>query len=90
MRVKFFSYIRNYTGCAQLELPAPATAGDLARHLCRRYPGEFAQKLLRGDGSFGEDIIMLINGRHVVHLGGPEAPLAEKDTVHVFPLVAGG
>ena len=39
---------------------------------------------------FGPEIIFLINGRHVSHLGGVAAPLKPEDRVDVFPVVAGG
>ena len=38
----------------------------------------------------GEEIIMLINGRHVAHLGGIHAKLLPGDVVSIFPVVAGG
>ena len=37
-----------------------------------------------------EEIIILINGRHISHLGGVNAPLKPDDRVDVFPVVAGG
>jgi len=39
---------------------------------------------------FGPEIIFLVNGRHVNHLGGPAALLKSDDRVDVFPVVAGG
>ena len=91
MRVKFFAYIRDYTGCKEAEVPFRETAGSLAQALCCQYGEKLRGKLLSPEGNdFHKDIIFLINGRHVVHLGGFNAPLAEDDTVQIFPVVAGG
>jgi molybdopterin synthase sulfur carrier subunit len=91
VRVKFFAYIRDFTGCKEAELPYRETIGGLARELCGQYGAKLEEKMFSEDGgAFGPDIIVLINGRHVAHLGGLNAPLKPDDTVCVFPMVAGG
>ena len=100
MRVRFFAYLRNITGCAEADIPYEETAGALARSLCNRYGDKLRQKIFPpGDShgketqdgeKFGPEIIILINGRHVSHLGGFGAPLKPDDRVDVFPMVAGG
>ena len=104
MRVRFFAYIRNFTNCAEAEIPYQETAGALARSLCDLYGEKLRQKIFPSGGGkisggdkkppeeeqFGPEIIFLINGRHVNHLGGPAAPLKPDDRVDVFPVVAGG
>ncbi|MCL2558836.1 MAG: MoaD family protein [Treponema sp.] len=90
MRVKFFAYLRDYTDCVETDVPAPATVGDLARILSDRYGAKLREKLLAPDGGLGAEIIIMINGRHVVHLGGADAPLSEEDVAQIFPMVAGG
>ena len=56
-------------------------ASSIATQKCDNVPGEL---------KFGPEIIFLINGRHVNHLGGTAAPLNPDDRVDVFPVVAGG
>ena len=112
MRVRFFAYIRNFTGCAEADIPYEETAGALARSLCDLYGEKLRQKFFPsgksgaadlskrgvtskgketpGEENFGPEIILLINGRHVDHLGGPAALLKPDDKVDVFPVVAGG
>ena len=91
MKVRFFAYIRDYTGCLEADVPFRETVGSLALSLCDRYGEKFRGKVLSPEGNdFGSEIIFMINGRHVAHLGGFNAPLAEDDTVFVFPVVAGG
>ena len=115
MRVRFFAFIRDYTGCAEADIPyevlaagakgrgsPPVTVGALARLLCDLY-GKKLKNIIFPDESntdkksgaegkekFGPEIIFLINGRHVAHLGGTLAPLSPDDRVDVFPVVAGG
>jgi len=95
MRVRFFAYLRKFTGCAEAEIPYEETAGALARSLCDRYGVKLRQKIFplgntdAAEG-FSPEIIILINGRHVCHLGGVAAPLKSDDQVDIFPIVAGG
>ena len=91
MRIKYFAYYRQITGCKDEEVPAPGTLGDLLRQLADRYGEKMREKLLSPDRlSLGSDAIVLVNGRHIAHLGMLEAPLTETDTVSIFPIVAGG
>ena len=91
MRVRFFATLRSITGCAEADIPYRETAGDLARSLCDQYGNKLREKIFpASDTQFGPEIIILINGRHVCHLGGPAAPLDSEDRVDVFPVVAGG
>ena len=101
MQVRFFAYIRNFTKCAEADIPYKETAGALAHSLCDLYGDALKQKIfpsgctgaegkLKGEYEFGPEIIFLINGRHVSHLGGIAAPLKPDDRVDIFPVVAGG
>ena len=96
MRVRFFANLRDLTGCAETDIPHEETAGTLARSLCARYGDKLRQKIFPpGDPGgkeekFNPEIIFLVNGRHISHLGGFAAPLKPDDRVDIFPLVAGG
>jgi molybdopterin synthase sulfur carrier subunit len=90
MRVKFFAYLRDFTGCKETDVPCQNTIGELTRVLAEKYGPRLREKMLAGDGGLGPEIIILINGRHVAHLGGINAPLKSDDVVQIFPMVAGG
>ena len=97
MRVRFFAQLRNLTGCAEAEVPYKETVGGLARSLCDLYGEKFREKIFpQGNAEspegaqIGAEIIILINGRHISHLGGVAAPLTPDDRVDIFPVVAGG
>jgi len=90
MLVKFFAYLQDYTNCSEADVPTVPTVRDLARTLGERYGPGLGEKLLTGEGELGAEIVIMINGRHVVHLGGIDAPLKDDDIVQIFPLVTGG
>ena len=95
MRVRFFASLRTITGCSEAEVQYEETIGALARSLCKLYGENLRKKIFPAESSGGEDafgpnIILLINGRHVSHLGGPSALLKPDDRVDFFPVLAGG
>ncbi|MDR2951959.1 MAG: MoaD/ThiS family protein [Treponema sp.] len=98
MRVRFFANLRSLTGCAETDVPYRETAGALALSLCEKYGDKLRLKIFspasgegkEGEEKFNSEIIILVNGRHVSHLGGFHAPLQPDDRVDVFPMVAGG
>ena len=98
MRIRFFAQLRTITGCAEVDLPYRETIGALVRSLCELYGETLRKKIFTascgapgaGEDEFGPDIIILINGRHVNHLGGAAAALNPDDRVDIFPVVAGG
>ena len=86
MTVKFFAYLREYTNCKIVE-----DVRKLTLALSETYGDRLREKLLTPDGTeLGEEIIILVNGRHVEHLGGIDTKLLPTDTVSIFPVVAGG
>lgn len=74
MQIKFFAYLRDYTGCKTTDFPYEEDLYHLAHSLCDVYGDRLRKKMLTPDGEdLGEEIIILINGRHVAHLGGIHA-----------------
>ena len=90
MLVKFFATYRQITGCKSCDVPAPGNVLTLMEELCGRWP-EFRGLVLNEDGTDkGDDVIIMVNGRHIEHLDGMATKLSENDYVAVTPLVAGG
>jgi MoaD family protein len=79
IRVQFWSYFKDLTGCAQAseELPAGATLGDLLQRLHVRFP-----KLLTMQNSTLIAVGVEYQGRDYVLKAG--------DEVSLFPPVQGG
>jgi len=91
MTVKFFATYRDFTRRKEEEIAAPPNVWELLVSLGNRYNADFRKKLFTPDGKeIGEDTIILVNGRNVVHLDGKHTALSETDIVSIFPVVAGG
>ena len=94
MTVKFFAFYRDpgFAGCKEMEWPKQAdTVIELCRQIADRFGDKFRQELLSADGSeVCERSIVMVNGRRIDFIGGPNAPLKETDTILIFPVVAGG
>ena len=90
MQVKFFATYRQIAHCKSCDVPAPQDVLALMGELSRRWP-EFRSLILNEDGTDkGDDVIIMVNGRHIEHLDGVATKLTEEDYVAVTPLVAGG
>ena len=90
MLVKFFATYRQITGCKSCDVPAPGNVLALMDELSRKWP-EFRELVLNADGDgLGDDVIIMVNGRHVDHLDGVNTTLDDGDVVAVTPLIAGG
>ena len=90
MLVKFFATYREIAGCRSCEIPAPENVLGLMRELVKRWPGFRDLVLNETQDDKGDDVIIMVNGRHIEHLQGVDTPLCEDDSVAVTPLVAGG
>ena len=93
MKVKFFAYIRDddYAGCRETEWPACDSLRVLGEELSKRYGEKFRKLYFSEDGTaFGDEIIVLVNGRRAEFLDGMGTKLSDSDTVLLFPVVAGG
>ncbi|MGI6703679.1 MAG: ubiquitin-like small modifier protein 1 [Clostridia bacterium] len=91
MKVKFFATIREHTRSREIDVTEQGcgSVGDLLQYLCNLY-GRGLCSLLLEDGKLGSQIIVLVNGRNVVHLRELDTPLERDDEVSIFPVVAGG
>ena len=93
MTVQFFAYLREprFAGCKELSCPAPETVARLGEELSRRYGPAFRGEFFSPDGTaLGERVIVMVNGRRIEFLRDLDTPLNERDTVQIFPVVAGG
>jgi len=89
MIIKFFAYIRDYTGSKEITIGRCSTLRELLDKLCSKYGKKFSEKVFVAD-KLSDDIIILVNGRHILHLQGMETNLEENDEISIFPKVAGG
>ena len=90
MIIQYFAYLRDITGCKKEPWPAEPDVRTLLRSLCDRYGNALRQKIYAPGSEEPGDVIIMVNGRHIAHLGGLDAELRESDAVYIFPVVAGG
>jgi len=95
MKIHFYSGIRDISGCKELELPYEKNAGLLLNTLCEHFGGKFKEKIYSeagkdGEVKFNKDTLILINGRHIMQLGGANALIKQDDRIDILPVVGGG
>jgi len=85
---RFFATFREAVGERTIErsFDEGTRVGDVLHAL----EAEFPDLELFEDGTLREYLSIMKNGRDVTHLEGLDTPLADGDTVSVFPPVAGG
>jgi molybdopterin synthase sulfur carrier subunit len=94
MTVRFFAFFRDpdFAGCKETEWnERAATVIELCRQIADRYGDKFRAELLTPDGAgISDRSIVMVNGRRIEFLDGINTLLDDSDTVHIFPVVAGG
>ena len=94
MTVKFFAFYRDpdFAGCKEMEWNEKADSViDLCRQIADRFGDKFRAELLTPDNNgICDRSIIMVNGRRIDFIGGPDVPLKDTDTVLIFPVVAGG
>ena len=91
MTVLLFATYREITKCKQVDLPAPKNVWALLEDISNRFGARMREELFSPDGAqISDTAIVMVNGRHIEHLSGGDTPLADRDQVALFPLVAGG
>jgi len=90
MTIKYFATIRTYTGESARRIDdTPTHLRELLTLLAARYGTLFRRAVFAGD-DLNPEIIILVNGRNVLHLKGLDTPLDASDEISIFPMVAGG
>ncbi|MFT5872701.1 MAG: molybdopterin synthase sulfur carrier subunit [Clostridium sp.] len=89
MKVKFFAYLRDYTKTKEVDVNGCVTILELLNMLCEKY-GRTLKETIFKNGELSNEIIILVNGRHIVHLKGINTEIKENDEISIFPVVAGG
>ena len=90
MEVRYFADIRPLAGTIEEERTSvPPTVNDLLAVLSAEKGPSFENRVFPG-GKLSDTMIILVNGRNILHLNGVQTPLKPDDVVAVFPMVAGG
>lgn len=90
MVVRYFADIRTLAGTDEEErTSAPPTLNALLAVLAAEKNPAFEKRVFP-EGKLSDTMIILVNGRNILHLNGVQTPLKPDDVVAVFPMVAGG
>lgn len=89
MKVKFFAHYREYTGAKEIDIKNCKTIGELLKKLSEIYGEKLSKEFFDGE-SLSSRVIVLVNGRNIVHLSNLNTPLKDDDEISLFPVVAGG
>ena len=90
MVVRYFADIRTLARTDEEQRSSvPPTLNDLLAILAAEKGAAFEKRVFEG-GKLSNTMIILVNGRNILHLNGVHTPLKPDDVVAVFPMVAGG
>ena len=91
VRVLYYATVRERVGTFETRIESfSGTLTELLKHLEEHY-GIFVVDPSKGEGIDPLSVlIFMINGRHIAHVGGINAPVTDGDLVTIFPLVGGG
>ncbi len=88
VEMRFFANFRDAVGQKTLVWEFEgATVGDLLGDLAAEYP---EMDLFEDDDSLRDFLTIMRDGKDIAHQEGLDTPLADGDTLSVFPPVAGG
>ncbi len=90
--MRFFFFVKEAAGEDEVFIPAEAAPDleALIQVLVGRFGERFAREVLTSDGEVRRDVNILVNGRNVQFLAGPDTRLKDEDTVSFLSAVAGG
>ncbi|WP_071394709.1 MoaD family protein [Bacillus tuaregi] len=89
MMIKFFAYVRDYTHKKVIEMEPCETVEELLKVLSSRYGKPFKTNVFP-DNKLSDEMIILVNGRHIDHCDGVHTKLMDEDVICIIPVVAGG
>ncbi|MGQ4891434.1 MAG: ubiquitin-like small modifier protein 1 [Candidatus Njordarchaeia archaeon] len=92
IKVNFYAIFRQMAGgkTFEIEVPNDATIRDLLEAIRNQISEEIYKKILAFMESERIGILILVNGRNIVHLNGLDTEIKEKDKIDIFPPGAGG
>ena len=94
IRVLYYAGVRERAGAFETRvegfLSGSGTLAELLKHLEERHSISVVDSSDAGCSDPLSNLIFMINGRHVAHVGGLDAPVKDGDVVSIFPLVGGG
>jgi sulfur-carrier protein len=91
MQVKIYATLRDLLGHRELEVEA--NEGDTVREVLRRLASSYpplASKLWDHEEKLTGQVTILVNGRLLPFVGGPDTGIHPSDDLKLFPPIGGG
>ena len=89
--VKFYSLLRVILKVSELGVRREAgTVRELLRLAQKQVKKRFLPKLIGKDGTLRQGVIILVNGKNILHLDNLATPVKAGDEVALFPPGGGG
>ena len=90
VRVLYYAGVRERVGVSETRVEGfSGTLSELIKHL-EEHCGVSVIDPCKADADPLSVLIFMINGRHIAHIGGLDAPVSDGGMVSIFPLVGGG
>ena len=91
IRALFYSGVRKKAGTSEMRIEGfSGTIAELVKRLEERHEISLADPSHAEGADPFSVLIFMVNGRHIAHIGGLDAPVSDGDVVSVFPLAGGG
>ena len=91
MKVRYFAYIREFTGCGSAEEEYCSTVRELLLKLGRKYGEGMRKTLWEVEGvQTCEEILVMVGGHKICCTTNLDYSLKPEDVVSLFRVVTGG
>jgi len=87
VKILLFATLRDKYGVKEVEVETSGNFREAIENAARVLGKEFVKEVF-DDGSYRNDRLILVNGRHIQFIG--EVSLKDGDVIAIFPPIAGG
>ncbi len=90
VKVEFMAELAALADAAQIDLPGGETVLCVLSAASDQLSPGLKKRLFLADGSFTDDVFILVNGQHARYLEGLQTRIKAGDTITLIPFIEGG